>query len=183
MTKSVCFSLNQETAEQPSTSASPALRSHHRGRGRRQSLSPVRCPAPPDQLEQGWKTENDPDVAPIPQFCPDWNLECNWTPPQSKAPSAFSSSFFRADSRTLCAKANKLAERNIAAGKRYKWTTINPAEMFKFIGVLKLPAVRDYWKRKNIFYNQTSNIETSIFQVFQMQSTVPSRGGFVYFVN
>jgi len=66
--------------------------------------------------------------------------------------------FFSADSiRTLCANTNKLAERNIAAGKRYTWTPINPAEMYKFIGlilymgVLKLPEVRDYWKRKNIF--------------------------------
>lgn len=124
-----------------------------------QSLSPVRCPAPPDQLEQGWKTEKDPDVAPIPhRFRPRLEPGVQLDTSVEQSPLGLFKHFFSADSiRTLSANTNKLAERNIAAGKRYKWTTINPAEMFKFIGlvlymgVLKLPAVNDYWKRKNIF--------------------------------
>ncbi|XP_051956397.1 uncharacterized protein LOC127625261 [Xyrauchen texanus] len=162
---------SSSTATEPlRSSATPALRSPHRGRRPSvsqsqfgspvgQSLSPVRCPAPPDQLEQGWKTEKDPDVAPIlHRFCPRLEPGVQLDTSVEQSPLCLFKHFFSADSiRTLCANTNKLAERNIAAGKRYKWTTINPAEMFKFIGlvlymgVLKLPAVSDYWKRKTFF--------------------------------
>ncbi|XP_073719193.1 uncharacterized protein [Misgurnus anguillicaudatus] len=161
--------------EPPRSSVTPALRSRHRGRRPSvsqsqfgstvgQSLSPVSCPAPPDQLEQGWKTEKDPDVAPIPhRFCPRLEPGVQLDTSVEQSPLGLFKHFFSADSiRTLSANTNKLAERNIAAGKRYKWTTINPAEMFKFIGlvlymgVLKLPAVSDYWKRKKHFFCEFS---------------------------
>ncbi len=60
--------------------------------------------------------------------------------------------------KTLCSNTNKKAARNTAAGKKFKWTEVTEEEMCKYIGlthymgILKLPKLRDYWCVKSIFH-------------------------------
>lgn len=65
--------------------------------------------------------------------------------------------FDQAAVETLCAHTNKNAEKNIAAGEKFVWTDVTEAEMYSYIGmtlymgILKLPNRRDFWRTNSIF--------------------------------
>lgn len=65
--------------------------------------------------------------------------------------------FDRAVVKTLCATTNRNAVKNIAAGKKFKWTELTEAELYQFIGltlymaILTLPKLSDYWRVNSIF--------------------------------
>ncbi|XP_030604467.1 piggyBac transposable element-derived protein 4-like [Archocentrus centrarchus] len=66
--------------------------------------------------------------------------------------------FDRAAVKRLCANTNKNAAKNIAAGRKLKWTELTEAELYRYIGLtlymglLKLPKVRDFWRASSIFH-------------------------------
>lgn len=89
-----------------------------------------------------------PDVEPPFSVCVD-----------SPSPSELFKIYFdHAAIKTLCANTNKNAAKNIAAGKNFKWTELTEAEMYHYfgltlyMGVLKLPTMRDFWHVNSIFH-------------------------------
>ncbi|ROI96440.1 PiggyBac transposable element-derived protein 4 [Anabarilius grahami] len=60
--------------------------------------------------------------------------------------------------KILCENTNKNAERNLERGRKFTWAEICPEEMKKYIGlllymgVMDLPKVRDFWRKKTLFH-------------------------------
>ncbi|XP_049912472.1 uncharacterized protein LOC126397608 isoform X2 [Epinephelus moara] len=143
-------------------------RGRGRGRGRRggRSRSPVnrgsRSETLPDDAA-GWRTEQEPDILPhpLPHFLP--RRRPGVQPPllqyvDNPSPSELFEMYFdRAAIKTLCSNTNRNAAKNIAAGKKFKWTELRESEMYQYIGItlymgiLKLPKLRDFWLGSSIF--------------------------------
>lgn len=68
--------------------------------------------------------------------------------------------FHRAAVTTLCANTNRNAAKNLAAGRKFAWTELTEAELYRYVGltlymgILKLPKVRDFWRANSIFHVQ-----------------------------
>uniref|UniRef100_A0A3P9AJZ6 PiggyBac transposable element-derived protein domain-containing protein n=1 Tax=Esox lucius TaxID=8010 RepID=A0A3P9AJZ6_ESOLU len=145
-------------------SVSPSLRSHppqthKRSQSAERLRSPLRPPKPAGPTAQWWKTEEDPDVAPIPpRFLPARTPGVQLDATMELSPVGLFKLFFSDLAvTTLCDNTNKMADRSIARGRKYKWVPVTPPELFKFIGVvlymavLKLPTINDYWRQRNAF--------------------------------
>lgn len=140
------------------------------GRGRRQdsgngdaaasfrSRSPHRSTT---KVTGAWKTEADPDIArKPPRFAP--KRSPGVQPPLNFGnPSPFEifTHFFDVKVlNVLCKHTNMKAERNLEKGKKFVWTEVSPQEMKKYLGmllymaVLRLPKVRDFWRKETIFH-------------------------------
>ncbi len=112
----------------------------------------------------GWKTEKDPEHLPQPThpFLP--KRKPGVQPPLSTSVDnptpieLFKMYFDKSAIKTLCSNTNTKAARNTAAGKKFKWTEVTEEEMCKcigltrYMGILKLPKLRDYWHVKSIFH-------------------------------
>ncbi|XP_047225332.1 uncharacterized protein LOC124870586 [Girardinichthys multiradiatus] len=160
--------------EEEDTSCSPeAPCALERGRGRSQPSTNRSCSSrstgkhsrsetlPGDVAR--WRCETDPDNLPhpSPHFLP--KRQPGLQPPLAQyvdipSPSELFKKYFYQDTiKTLCANTNKYAARNIAAGKKLKWTEVTEAEMYQYIGmtvymgVLKLPKIRDFWRTDSVF--------------------------------
>ncbi|XP_030586306.1 piggyBac transposable element-derived protein 4-like [Archocentrus centrarchus] len=110
-----------------------------------------------------WKNETEPDSLPrpLPHFLP--KRRPGVQPPLSEfvdspAPSELFKQFFdQAAIKTLCVNTNKNAAKNIAAGKKFRWTDITETEMYQYIGLtlymglLKRPKIKDFWCTSSIF--------------------------------
>ncbi|KAL4009293.1 hypothetical protein ACER0C_003145 [Sarotherodon galilaeus] len=133
-----------------STEAAPTPEGS-RGRGRSRMTCPPAKRGKRSRSLSGdaaaWMSEKDPDSLPhpLPNFCP------------KRKPGIY---FDRAAIKTLCVKTNKNAAKNIAAGKNFTWTDLTEAELYHYIGitlymgVLKLPKMRDFWRVNSIFHVQ-----------------------------
>jgi len=90
------------------------------------------------------------------RFCPRLEPGVQLDTSVEQSPLCLFKHFFSADSiRTLCANTNKLTERNISAGKRYKWTIINPVEIhwLSFVhGSSKAPSSKLLLEVKKTFF-------------------------------
>ncbi|XP_040912821.1 piggyBac transposable element-derived protein 4-like [Toxotes jaculatrix] len=140
-----------------------------RGRGRGRSLPPAKTGNRPGSEAfpgdvAGWKTAQEPDSlphAPL-HFLP--RRRPGVQPPLTEyvdipSPSELFGVYFdRAAVKTICANTNKNAAKHIAAGKKFKWTELTEAEFHQYIGItlfmgiLKLPKLRDYWRGNTIFH-------------------------------
>ncbi|XP_017288883.1 piggyBac transposable element-derived protein 4 isoform X2 [Kryptolebias marmoratus] len=112
----------------------------------------------------GWKSEKEPDSLPHPplHFLP--KRKPGVQPPLSRhatspSPSELFMMYFdQAAVQTLCDNTNKNVAKNIAAGKKFSWTELRKAEMYQYIGLtlymgmLKLPKVKDFWRGSSIFH-------------------------------
>ncbi len=112
----------------------------------------------------GWKTEKDPDHLPqsthpfLPKRKPGVQPPLSTSVDNPTPIELFKMYFDKSAINTLCSNTNKKAARNTAAGKKFKWTEVTEEEMCKYIGltlymgILKLPKLRDYWCVKSIFH-------------------------------
>uniref|UniRef100_A0A672LU74 PiggyBac transposable element-derived protein domain-containing protein n=1 Tax=Sinocyclocheilus grahami TaxID=75366 RepID=A0A672LU74_SINGR len=118
------------------------------------SLSPV-------SHDGRWNTDADPDIVPnIPRFTP--KRIPGVQPPLTfgkKSPLDIFSQYFDEEViNILCANTNKNAVRNLERGRKFTWADVYPEEMKKYIGlllymgVMDLPKVRDFWRKKTLFH-------------------------------
>ncbi|ROI62454.1 Chimeric ERCC6-PGBD3 protein [Anabarilius grahami] len=125
-----------------------------RGYEESRSLSPV------TQGER-WKTEAEPDILPnVPRFTP--KRMPGVQPPlifgKMSPLDIFSQYFDDKVLKILCENTNKNAVRNLERGRKFTWAEICPEEMKKYIGlllytgVMDLPKVRDFWRKKTLFH-------------------------------
>ncbi len=112
----------------------------------------------------GWKTEKDPDHLPqythpfLPKRKPGVQPPLSTSVDNPTPIELFKMYFDKSAIKTLCSNTNTKAARNTAAGKKFKWTEVTEEEMCKcigltrYMGILKLPKLRDYWHVKSIFH-------------------------------
>lgn len=114
--------------------------------------------------EQHWKTENNPDVAPIlPRFAPTRPPGVQLDKSKVYSPLDLFQLFFRNNViRKLCSNTNKQAAKRISEGLQFKWTDVTPTDFLKylalviFMGLLKLGSVKAYWRQKKTFFSAIS---------------------------
>lgn len=118
------------------------------------SRSPLRAP----RSSEPWKTDMDPDTAPIISgFQPRRTPGVQTDTISSFSPKDLFLLYFCTDTvRTLCTNTNKNAAKNKQLGKKYKWTEVTPEDLYKFFGLLmytslvSLPSLQDYWRHNHI---------------------------------
>ncbi|XP_016116887.1 piggyBac transposable element-derived protein 4-like [Sinocyclocheilus grahami] len=156
---SVASQVTYEEANGPSTSSTTSPQRGRRcgrihGREESRSLSPV-------THDGRWNTEADPDIVPnVPRFTPKRTPGVQppltfgkWSPLD-----IFSQYFDEEVVNILCANTNKNAVRNLERGRKFTWADVYPEEMKKYIGlllymgVMDLPKVRDFWRKKTLFH-------------------------------
>ncbi|KAL6459322.1 hypothetical protein MHYP_G00327940 [Metynnis hypsauchen] len=128
-------------------------------RSRSRSNSPARGSAEAQSSSQPWKTEAEPDVVSQPKcFTPHRAPGVQLDVKASYTPLDLFQLFFPADAvETICQNTNKQAAKNVAKGKKYKWTDVVVDEFYKFLGILMFTAlvplnhISDFWRRNNIF--------------------------------
>ncbi len=128
-------------------------RGHIHGLEESRSLSPV-------SHDGRWNTEGDPDIVPnIPRFTPKRipGVQTPLTFGKRYPLDIFSQYFDEEFINILCANTNKNAVRNLERGRKFTWADVYPEEMKKYIGlllymgVMDLPKVRDFWRKKTCF--------------------------------
>uniref|UniRef100_A0A673I8T7 PiggyBac transposable element-derived protein domain-containing protein n=1 Tax=Sinocyclocheilus rhinocerous TaxID=307959 RepID=A0A673I8T7_9TELE len=156
---SVASPVTYEEANGPSTSnTTPPQRGRSCGRihGREESRS-----LSPGSHDGRWNTEADPDLVPnVPRFTP--KRTPGVQPPLTFgkwSPLDICSQYFDEEViNILCANTNKNAMRNLERGRKFTWADVYPEEMKKYIGlllymgVMDLPKVRDFWRKKTLFH-------------------------------
>lgn len=152
--------------EQPLTSTprkprTPSRRSAQK-KGRHgtptRSRSPLFQAAEPRLSSEPWKTEYDADTAPaLRRFQPRRTPGVQLDTLSSHSPKDLFLLFFATETvRTICRNTNKNAAKNRELGKKYKWTDIEPGDLYKFFGLLiymslvSLPSLQDYWRQNHI---------------------------------
>lgn len=121
------------------------------------SRSPLTSRPAPEQTR--WKSAQDPDTnfsnkKFTPKRKPGHQLDTSktYTPLD-----LFSLFVDRSTIIKLCTNINKQAAKNIAKGKKYKWTKLEETDFYRFLGLtfyfalVKLSAIADYWKQNSIF--------------------------------
>ncbi|XP_034091954.1 WW domain-binding protein 11-like [Gymnodraco acuticeps] len=126
-------------------------------RSRRAHVPPTQPPAahapspPPAQqpVPLSWKTGEDPDTAPpVSRFQPARTPGPQLSSTVSNKPLDLFKLFFSALTvQTLCTNTNKRAAQEMGKGKTYKWTDLTVEDFYKYIGLLKLDNVLDYWRK------------------------------------
>lgn len=138
----------------------PSYSSPPRRRSRSSAIQRSRFQKPrSDASAETWRTEKDPDTSPVTKkFAPARPPGHQLNTSSTYTPLDLFRLFFNSDAiQILCNNTNKQAAKNIAKGKKYKWTDIDHQEFFKFLGLtfyfamVKLQNIQDYWKKDTIF--------------------------------
>ncbi|XP_041663369.1 piggyBac transposable element-derived protein 4-like [Cheilinus undulatus] len=153
----------EEETEASCSSQAPTTLEGGCGTGRGPSTAKrSRSETLPDDVA-GWRTADEPDILPhppslfLPKRRPGLQPSLAQNVDNPSPAELFRLYFDQATIKTLCANTNKNAAKNIAAGKKFKWTDVTEAEMHRYIGMTlytgipKLPQLRDFWRTSSIF--------------------------------
>ncbi|XP_009292848.2 uncharacterized protein [Danio rerio] len=129
------------------------------GKGKKRESGAGRCKAHvldgPIEQESGW---NGPEVADtaqqLPKFCPKRAPGLQGFVGVTYSPAQIFRQFFSVTTvRVICCNTNINAEKELSKGKKFAWEKLTSDTFLKYIGLLiymallKLPRVRDYWRR------------------------------------